>query len=90
MSDPNLFKGTASYYERYRPQYPDEVFAFIRSAFHLDGKGAFLDLGCGTGRLTFPLAHDFERVIAVDPSAEMLATGDAVAKKRGTRIFNGF
>ncbi len=85
MNDPNLFRGTASYYERYRLQYPGKVFAFIRSTFHLDGKGVFLDLGCGTGRLTFPLTHDFARVIAVDPDAEMLAMGSTIAEKRGDR-----
>lgn len=34
-----------------------------------------LDLGCGPGKLAGPLAQHFEAVIALDPSAPMLAEG---------------
>jgi SAM-dependent methyltransferase len=37
-----------------------------------------LDLGCGLGRLTRPLAARAERVVAVDVSAEMLARAKAL------------
>lgn len=35
--------------------------------------GPVLELGCGTGRVTMPLAHEGVRVVGVDRSAEMLA-----------------
>lgn len=35
--------------------------------------GTILDIGCGLGRLTRPLARQAERVIALDVSSEMLA-----------------
>ena len=35
--------------------------------------GAVLELGCGTGRVTLPLAHEGVHVIGVDRSGEMLA-----------------
>ena len=36
-------------------------------------KGAVLDIGCGSGILAFELAKYYERVVAVDLSAKMLA-----------------
>lgn len=36
-------------------------------------EGTVLELGCGTGRITMPLARDGVRLVGVDRSAEMLA-----------------
>jgi ubiquinone/menaquinone biosynthesis C-methylase UbiE len=36
-------------------------------------RGRVLELGCGTGRVTLPLAHEGVHVVGVDRSAEMLA-----------------
>lgn len=49
------------------------MLARIRTAFGLDGTGRLLDLGCGTGELARPLHADFEEVVGVDSSPEMLA-----------------
>ena len=38
-------------------------------------KGAVLELGCGTGRITVPVAREGASVVGVDRSAEMLARG---------------
>ncbi len=46
--------------------------------------GPVLELGCGTGRVTFPLAHDGTRMIGIDRSAEMLARA-ATRKRRARR-----
>lgn len=35
--------------------------------------GPVLELGCGTGRVTMPLAHEGVRIVGVDRSSEMLA-----------------
>jgi SAM-dependent methyltransferase len=42
-----------------------------------------LELGCGTGRVTFPLARDGVAMVGIDRSAEMLAR--AVQRKRRLR-----
>ncbi|MHC4223318.1 MAG: class I SAM-dependent methyltransferase [Planctomycetota bacterium] len=65
FSDPSVVNAY-----RLRPPYPEEAISFL-----LDlsiGRGALLDIGCGRGNLTVPLAASFERVDAVDPSAAML------------------
>ena len=35
-------------------------------------RGPVLELGCGTGRVTMPLAHEGVHVVGIDRSAEML------------------
>ena len=81
MSD--LFAGTARYYARYRPGYPDAVFDRLRAAFDLNGTGRLLDPGCGTGELARPLHADFEEVIGVDISPEMIAEARRQSERQG-------
>jgi ubiquinone/menaquinone biosynthesis C-methylase UbiE len=45
--------------------------------------GSILELGCGTGRVTIPVARTGARVIGVDRSSEML--GHAMKRSRRTR-----
>jgi SAM-dependent methyltransferase len=55
----------------YRPPYPDALYrrlTEIAPATH-----HALDIGCGPGKIARPLAARFDRVTAVDPSANMLA-----------------
>jgi ubiquinone/menaquinone biosynthesis C-methylase UbiE len=47
--------------------------------------GPVLELGCGTGRITFPLARDGVSIVGIDRSAEMLAR----ASSRRRRIRRG-
>lgn len=48
--------------------------------------GKALDLGCGTGTLTVPLAQKGWQVTAVDLSADMLAVADAKAREAGVQV----
>ncbi|MEV4009150.1 class I SAM-dependent methyltransferase [Nonomuraea angiospora] len=41
--------------------------------FGLDGSGRLLDLGCGTGQLTIPLAGHVAEAVGVDSEPDMLA-----------------
>lgn len=51
-----LFTGTASYYARYRPGYPPDMFTTLEHRLGLDGTQRVLDLGCGTGQIAVGLA----------------------------------
>jgi SAM-dependent methyltransferase len=78
-----LYAGTAEYYSRYRPPYPPTLLTGLRERFELDGRGRLLDLGCGPGSVSIPLAHLFEEVLAVDPEPDMLAEAQRIAGERG-------
>lgn len=80
-----LFKGAARDYARYRPGYPKEFFDQVIRYFSLDGKGRLLDLGCGTGQITIPLARHFEEAVGLDIDADMLAVGKEEAEKAGIK-----
>lgn len=77
----NIFKGTAWYYARYRRPYQKQILKDIVARYDLDGRGRLLDIGCGTGELAVPLSRYFERVIGIDPSADMLAEARERAKR---------
>lgn len=81
--DPDIYKGTAWYYSRFRPRYPETLVTLVRDTFSLDGRGRLLDLGCGPGTVALRLAHLFEHVTAMDPEPDMLAEGRAQADYAG-------
>jgi 2-polyprenyl-3-methyl-5-hydroxy-6-metoxy-1,4-benzoquinol methylase len=68
-----LFRDTASYYQRFRPPYPDAAIDLVVRPFAIGEGSHVIDLGCGTGQITIPLARRGADVCAIDPSAEMLA-----------------
>ncbi|WDZ82637.1 class I SAM-dependent methyltransferase [Micromonospora cathayae] len=63
----------ATYYARHRRGYPPEVLDALVGAFGLGPGDTVVDLGCGTGQLSLPLAARVGAVIGVDPEPDMLA-----------------
>lgn len=61
------------FYQRYRRGYPPETIAAIAQHLALTPDDIVLDLGCGTGQLTRPLAARTRKVIGMDPEPDMLA-----------------
>ena len=69
FADPSI---VAAYH--LRPPYLDEVFDVLTGLI-VDRPRIVLDAGTGTGEIARPLAARVDRVDAVDPSREMIATG---------------
>ncbi|MCO7125228.1 class I SAM-dependent methyltransferase [Sporolactobacillus shoreicorticis] len=67
-----LYDGAAYYYLKYRGQYSERLIRTLALKCGLDGKGRLLDLGCGTGKLTFPMARYFSETVGIDVSSDML------------------
>jgi SAM-dependent methyltransferase len=62
----------AEFYARFRRGYPDAVVDRLAAALDLDAGSRVLDIGCGTGQLTLPLAARTRAVVGVDVEADML------------------
>ena len=62
----------AKYYAKYRRGYPSEVVDAIAATFGLTTDDVVIDLGCGTGQLTFPLAERVRSIVGIDPEPDML------------------
>ena len=75
----------AEYYARFRRGYPPEVVDALVEAFSLDHTDVAIDLGCGTGQLTLPLAQRVRAVVGVDPEPDMLRLAAAAARDADVR-----
>lgn len=60
------------YYDRFRFSYPDELFTVLCSEMPLSNNDRVLDLGCGTGQLTFPISPFVKEVVGIDPDEAMI------------------
>jgi SAM-dependent methyltransferase len=80
------FRGeVADFYHRYRHGYPSAVLDALVGAFGLAGQDVVVDLGCGTGQLTLPMAARVRAVVGVDPEPDMLQRARRAARERDVR-----
>lgn len=79
----DLYKGTAEYYDRFRPPYPRVLVADLRARVPLDAASSVLDLACGTGQIAFALADHVAEVWAVDQEAGSVAFAASKAERLG-------
>lgn len=79
----DLFRGTAYYYERFRPPYPKQLLSDLLDRT-IDGSAEHMvDLGCGTGEVCVPLSFAFASVTAIDVDGDMVAAGRRRAAAAG-------
>ena len=77
----DLFKGTADFYVKYRTPYLESMINSLVKITDIKKNDKLLDLACGPGRLSIPLAKYFEEVVAIDLEEEMIIAGKKVAKE---------
>jgi SAM-dependent methyltransferase len=68
-----VFDEVPELYDRLRPGYPDELFADLAAVTGVGRGAAVLEVGCGTGQATRPLAALGYSVTAVEPGPGMAA-----------------
>ncbi len=78
MSEPReqlraFFDQAADLYERARPGYPAELLADLAALARIGPGSRVLEIGCGTGQLTLPLAKLGCPLVAVDIGADLAA-----------------
>ena len=98
-SRPGLREGTyahytdARYYDRAYRRHQGDINFYLQHA--LAQTGAVLELGCGTGRVTLPIARAGVKIVGVDLSAEMLRglreklDGEPAATRRRVELHHG-
>lgn len=70
----DYFSSRAELYARYRPTYPDELFAWVASL--VQRHEVVWDCATGSGQAAVGLAEYFSHVIATDASAKQIAMAD--------------
>jgi SAM-dependent methyltransferase len=84
------FSKQSTGYSRYRPNYPEELFAFLASLCRQPVKA--WDCGCGTGQAAHGLVRHFKSVVATDASEaqiEKAAAGDGITYRVATAEASG-
>ena len=75
----------AGYYANFRRGYPPAALDFVVDALGVGADDLIVDLGCGSGQLTIPLASRVRHVLGVDPEPDMLALARRAAHHREVR-----
>jgi SAM-dependent methyltransferase len=83
---PERFKNASRFYTSGRPTYPRLLARRVATLVGLSKRHDVLDLGTGPGFLAIDFAPFAGKVVAVDPSAEMLAAAARNASEAGTPI----
>src|SRR5262245_17480483 len=76
------FDGAAELYEQARPGYPPGVFADLAELAEVGPGCRVLEIGCGTGQATVPLAERGCQIVAVELGAGLAA----VARRKLARF----
>jgi len=64
------FSGRADAYQRFRPDYPPALFAWLAGL--VEPRRRAWDCGCGNGQAAHGLVPHFREIVASDPSAEQI------------------
>jgi len=67
------FERSAELYDEARPGYPEALFDDLERLSGVPVGGRILEIGCGTGKATLPLARRGYRVLCLEPGASLAA-----------------
>ncbi len=67
------FDRIADLYDKARPEYPAELFDDLVELSGIEPRGRILEIGCGTGKATVPLAKRGFELLCLEPGANLAA-----------------
>jgi len=77
MDSKDRFSNRASYYDAYRPKYPDALLAYLKHDLSLSPRSVIADIGSGTGILSELLLRNGNTVFAIEPNRDMRTMAEA-------------
>jgi SAM-dependent methyltransferase len=84
-----MYSGVAEMYHEFRPRYPEDLVdeAIQKTKLLQDSSQVkILEIGCGPGTLTMPLATGGFNVVAIDPGIGMIEKAKQVCKEYTTTV----
>lgn len=75
------FSNRAENYARFRPGYPDGLFAFLETAMNIKASDCIVDIGSGTGLFAEPFLKRGFSVVCIEPNDDMRKAGEERLKK---------
>jgi 2-polyprenyl-3-methyl-5-hydroxy-6-metoxy-1,4-benzoquinol methylase len=75
------FKKDAHGYDLFRPGYPETLFDRMIQVAELTSDARLLEIGCGTGKATLPLAKRGYDITAVEPVESLIALASITSYK---------
>jgi ubiquinone/menaquinone biosynthesis C-methylase UbiE len=79
----DLYQGSARCYDRFRIPYPPALIDDLVARAEASGEGRLMDLGCGTGQISFAMHGWFQEIWAVDQESDMIGVGREKAERAG-------
>src|SRR3954466_8235757 len=74
------FSSRVDNYVRFRPGYPKEILATLKSECGLNARSVIADIGSGTGKLTELFLANGNPVFGVEPNQDMREAGERLLK----------
>jgi ubiquinone/menaquinone biosynthesis C-methylase UbiE len=79
ITEQQIFSGTAEYYDKYRPRYPQALLQDLIALSVGEHGVSMVDWGCGTGEVALPLSAAFDTIAAVDVDPGMIGLAERKA-----------
>ncbi len=83
-----VFNQMASFYDKYRPDYPKEVLKTITELAGLNKNSKILEIGCGSGKYTKELIEKGYEVVALDPGEDLITKAKVTYKQGKVKFVN--
>ena len=71
------FNQMSDYYDKYRPDYPEELVKTIINKANLTVGSKLLEIGAGSGKATAPFADFGFEIVCIEPGADLVEQGKA-------------
>lgn len=83
------FEGVAATYHAARPEYPEELFGDLLAVTALPPGDLLLEVGCGSGKATLPLARRGFRITCIELGADLARVARANLAGFGVQVTEG-